>query len=204
MRLLKSLIVLFPALLVLCSFDSLFPAVSEGVDLISEPEKRQEIQLILESLTSDPPVETVREQRGRIRGYIDLYSQKISLIQQEITQLGSALEGVSSTENADPASPNSLSGLIALKQQKELELVEARLLLMTAQDAVSQLDRYINSRETRDLLFKSEPLWHLSFWTDAGAAPRQSAADRPAKVHITLLFLSLITLLFFFGIFEAQ
>ncbi|NNK13838.1 MAG: hypothetical protein HKP52_06345, partial [Desulfofustis sp.] len=91
----------------------------------SDVERRQEIQLILDSLATDPPVESVKEQKARIRGYIDLYTRKTTLIQKEIEQLGSALGGVTATEGTDSAGSNSLSGLLALKQQKELELVEA-------------------------------------------------------------------------------
>lgn len=164
----------------------------------SDTAKRQEILLILESLATDPPVESVREQRARIRGYIDLYTQKTTLIQNEIEQLGRALDGITAAESTDSAGSNSLSGLIALKQQKELQLVEARLLLMTVQDAVLQLDRYINSRETKDLLFKADPLWNLSTMSEGKAPKTQPAAtDRPREVHSTLLFLSSVTLLFF-------
>jgi small-conductance mechanosensitive channel len=164
----------------------------------SDMAKRQEIQLMLESLTSDPPVESVKEQRARIRGYIELYTQKTTLIQKEIDQLSSALEGVTGAEGTDTASSNSLSGLMALKKQKELELVEARLLLMTAQDAVSQLDRYISSKETKDLLFKAEPLWKLAVMGEEAASTTQSAAAvSPEKVQPTLLFLASVTLLLF-------
>ncbi|MBT8346526.1 MAG: mechanosensitive ion channel, partial [Desulfofustis sp.] len=147
----------------------------------------------------DPPVESVKEQKARIRGYIDLYTRKTTLIQKEIEQLGSALGGVTATEGTDSAGSNSLSGLLALKQQKELELVEARLLLMTAQDAVSLLDRYISTRETKDLLFKAEPLWSLSTMGEEAPPKNQSAATgRPREVHSTLLFLASVTLLFCF------
>ena len=164
----------------------------------SDMAKRQEIQLILESLATDPPVESVKQQRARIRGYIDLYTQKTTLIQKEIEQLGNALEGITAAEGSDSAGSNSLSGLIALKQQKELELVEARLLLMTVQDAVLQLERYINSRETKDLLFKEEPLWSLSTMGEETPFNTQSAAtSRPREVHSTLLFLASVVLLFY-------
>ncbi|RZW23047.1 MAG: hypothetical protein EX260_04890, partial [Desulfobulbaceae bacterium] len=164
----------------------------------SDVERRQEIQLILDSLATDPSVESAKEQKARIRGYIDLYTRKTTLIQKEIEQLGSALGGITATEGTDSAGSNSLSGLLALKQQKELELVEARLLLMTAQDAVSLLDRYISARETKDLLFKAEPLWRLSTMGEEAPPKNQSAVTgRPREVHSTLLFLASVTLLFY-------
>ena len=175
------------------------PHTSNAVAAVtSDVERRQEIQLIVESLATDPPVETVKEQKARIRGYINLYKEKTTLIKKEIEQLGSALEGVTGTEHSNSASSSSLTGLIALKQQKELELVEARLLLMTAQDVVSQLDRYITSRETKDLLFKAEPLWNLSTMSKEATSQTHSAApSRSAGVHQTLLFLASVTLLFY-------
>ena len=197
LRLLNYLILLIPALLGLIVLESFIQVSCAAAELSLEPEKRQEIQLILESLATDPPVETVREQRARVKGFIDLYTRKATLIQKEIDQLGSALTGVSGSDGADPAPTNSLSGLMALKQQKELELVEARLLLMTAEDAVAQLDRYINARETRYLFFKAEPLWKLSAMVESAASESQAAALRSVKIYPTLLFLASLSLLFF-------
>lgn len=159
---------------------------------------RQEIQLILDSLATDPSIESVKDQRSKVRGYVELYAQRTSLIQKEIDQLDSALAGITGPGGSDSAGSNSLSGLVALKQQKELELVESRLLHMTAQDAVSQLDRYINIRETKDLLSKTDPLWRLFVMSDGIAPKAQPAATgRSKEVHSTLLYLASLTLLIF-------
>jgi len=127
-----------------------------------ESAQRGEIELIIDALTDSPQVESVRQNRQHLKRSIAEYRQKIVRIEKEIAQLDLALQGIdqgkiSGLENTTEA----LAELVSIKKQKELELIELRLLSMAAESAIGQLDQYIRDRENSDTFFKSAPLWHL-------------------------------------------
>ncbi|MEJ2056611.1 MAG: hypothetical protein P8X39_02075, partial [Desulfofustis sp.] len=99
---------------------------------------------MLDSLTAAPDIETVIANRARISKYISVNRQKAAQIEKEVHQLETALSGVVEQNQDQKLTANSaISNLIALKQQKEQELVELRLLTMTGEEAVAQLNNYI-------------------------------------------------------------
>lgn len=164
---------------------------------IDSPQRR-EVRTIVDSLKTDPGIESVTINRNTIKGYIFTYAQQAALLEKEISQLETALRGVLNTKPDQPADANSaLSGLISLKQQKERELVEVRLLMITAEEAVAQLDRYLRSREAREIYFRGEPLWRLVD-DPMGTAPAgmENLGATPEKSRSLVIFLAAFSGLF--------
>lgn len=165
---------------------------------IAETEQRQAIQLILDNLATDPEIDAVLQNRQQIKNDIAGYNQKITQIQKEIGQLDQALAGIGDKNGEKSVVNQALSELVALKQQKELELVELRLLMMTAEEALKQLNHYIERQKTRETFFQEKPLWRILAEAQAAhyAPDRQTYTAAP-KSQQTVLFLIVVTSLIF-------
>ncbi len=160
--------------------------------------QRREIQSILDSLKTAPGIESVTMSRQTIEGFISTYTQQAALLEKEIRQLETALQGMPNSNPDQAAVANSaLSGLISLKQQKERELVELRLLIMTAEEALAQISQYLRSREARDTYFRGDPLWRL-VGDSMGTAPAgmKKFGTNADKSRSLIIFLASVTGLF--------
>ena len=161
-------------------------------------DQRQEIQLILDTLATEPEIASVRAGRQRVKGYISEINGNIRVAQGEIERLQIALKGIDEKANGEqPAVNGNLFELIAVKHQKERELVELRLSLMTAEEAVKQLDVYLKRQEARDNYFRGEPLWQI-YKTVQVEQPMldKTIVKTVPKTHGALLFLALFTAVF--------
>jgi potassium efflux system protein len=162
--------------------------------------QRLEIQSMLDSLTAAPDIETVIANRARISKYISVNRQKAAQIEKEVHQLETALSGVVEQNQDQKLTANSaISNLIALKQQKEQELVELRLLTMTGEEAVAQLNNYIRDRETQDIYFRGEPLWRFMAGSGKASDPHElHRGPASAENRLVILFTAFFSGLFLF------
>ena len=164
-----------------------------------ESANRQDIQKIVDILASAPGIDPVIEGKRELKDLISGFNEKIAVLENEIDKLRSALAGINAEEDGgEPVVNQALSELIALKQQKELELAHVRLLLMTAEEALQKLDQYLQRQSAKDHYYRADPLWKLFSGLDSG---NTQSVQREAPVHprssSTLRFLVLITALFF-------
>lgn len=162
--------------------------------------QRLEIQSMLDSLTAAPEIESVLANRARISEYISTNRRKAARIEKEISQLNTALDGVvEQGPNRDTSANTALSSLIAIKQQKERELVELRLLAITGEEAVAQLNQYIRDREAQDLYFRGQPLWRLTLFPEKNLNQDERYGG-PAAVESrsVILFTAFFSALFLF------
>jgi potassium efflux system protein len=173
-------------------------AADPPTSLLIDSAQRREIQSILDSLQTAPEIESVTISRETIEELISTYAQQTALVEKEIRQLETALQGVINTSPDRAAVANSaLSGLISLKQQKERELVELRLLMITAEEALAQLDQYLRNREARDTYFRGFPLWRLLDGSMETAPSSQGPSGTGAvKGTSLIIFLATVSGLF--------
>ncbi len=128
------------------------------------------------------------ESRQKLKDYIDDYTKQIEILQKEIAQLTSALEGVDKPENLNDRATKMLSDFLSLKQEKELQLVELRLLLLNAEEADKKLGKQIDKEMAASLFSRNEPIW--------SARPVSSnPIDYKLYQHPLVLLLSLLSLL---------
>ncbi len=172
--------------------DNLKNSIQAGLD------QRQEIQRILDTLAAEPQVESVRANRQKVKGYVSEINGQIRAAQAERDRLQIALKGIDEKQGAEQtAAGGTLAELIARKNQKEAELARLRLALMTAEEAVKQLDMYLKRQEARDNYFRAEPLWQ-TFKTLQLQQPlfEKTTVKTIPKTHGPLLFLALFTAVF--------
>ncbi len=162
--------------------------------------QRLEIQSMLDSLDTSAEIESIVAYRTRILEYISINRQKAAQIEKEISQLDTALKGVVDHVSDQQTTVNSaLSSLITMKQEKERELVELRLLIITGEEAVAQLNQYIREREARNTYFREDPLWRL-----IAVPPESTVSDKfyngpPAEKNSSvILFTAFLSGLFLF------
>ncbi len=160
--------------------------------------QRQEIQAILDTLTGAPEVKSAVASRENVERYISVYRQKAALVEKELVQLETALQGVINKDQDTAVAANTaLSELISLKQQKERELVELRLLIITGEEAVDQIDQYIRTQQTKDTYFRGEPLWRLLADSEVSPTPVSQRFDAEfVEIRSKLMFLTFLAALF--------
>ena len=159
---------------------------------------RQDIQKVIDSLKTSPNIQTVKKSKHEVKTYISGFKQQISALQKEILQLNNALEGLGKVSpDGVAADHRGLSELIALRQKKELELAELRLLLMTSEEVIDQLDDYIQREQKENLYYRDRPLWR--FFSDTGdeeIETTEKSSYVPSSSTSALLFLASITAAF--------
>lgn len=159
---------------------------------------RRDIQKVIDSLGTSPDIETVTRKKQEIIISTSGFKQQISAVQKEISQLNNALQGLGkSSPDGQADSTSGLSDLVALKQKKELELAELRLLLMTSEEVIGQLDNYIEREQKENLYYRDRPLWQI--FTSNGNKEIKTTNKLnsvPANSTGTLLFLACLTALF--------
>jgi small-conductance mechanosensitive channel len=159
---------------------------------------RRDIQKVIDSLGSSPDIETVKRSKQEIKISISGFKQQISAVQREISQLNNALQGLGkSSPDGQTDSASGLSELVALKQKKELELAEIRLLLMTSEEVIGRLDSYIEREQKENLYYRDRSLWHIfTSKRDNEIKPAKKFDSVPSNPTYTLFFLSSLTGLF--------
>ena len=160
--------------------------------------QQQEIRRILDTLAAEPQIASVRANRQKVKGYVSEINEHIRVTQGEIDHLQIAMEGRDEKQGAEQtAAGGTLSELIAAKNQKEAELAELRLALMSAERAVKQLDNYLGHQEARDNYFRGEPLWQILKMLQLGKPLfAETIVKTVPKTHGPLLLLALFTAVF--------
>lgn len=150
--------------------------------------QQAEIENLLRRALKDNTTEQQEESRQKLDGFIANYTKQIEILENEIAQLTSALEGITAPEAMSDKAAKMLNDFLSLKQEKELHLVELRMLLLNAEEAHKQLTRQIDKEMAAHLFSRNAPIW-------SGRNVSTTPIDYQQYQHPLVLILSFLCLL---------
>lgn len=186
----------------LCSISALVFTISDlqaedaiAPSLQADFERSQETQAIFQALANGPQLEWALAKKQKLRGYVSNLKNQIESAESEINQLNSVLGGLGEESAVgSPSAGNSLPEIVALKQNKQLELAQLRFSLLNTQKVLEQLDKYIEELQTRSLYTRDDPLWlQASGMTLETVQSELRSSIVPGKIDVSLRYFALFT-----------
>lgn len=122
-------------------------------------EKSQNIQKILDKTETEPSPVFVKEGRAKLKDITSALARDIGALEKELSQLETVFSGIESSDPVTTEKETSLSEFLQFKQQKQVRLVELRLLLLQAEDAYDRISKLADQLQTLDLLYRDDSLF---------------------------------------------